>query len=607
MNTAELRPVGVTAPASSAALSIPSMPASRSTPCRAIRVGTRFRPAAARTAAIVVAVLVLAALPGRSSIAPLVESDYCYTLLAAERLATGRGLTSLDPVAPFQPWEYRADFVFLTKWPAGYPLLVAGVRVLSGVTTLNAACGIALACCAVALVGWFTWARRVVSGRWMSIAAGGVAASASVSVAALVNPRTDTLIVAALPWILCLAQDRLAGATGKRGVAGLALLGVVCGALFWIRYAAIFVPIGVGAAVFVGRLHGRFRRRGGIAFVAGCAAPIVALLAVNRIFGPGDATVTQLNLGGGIDAQFSWALLARAWRGLTDFGLYPHRPEAAALCAAAPAALIAALLLRFGFAGAREALRHPAVTIGLAVIAALLAELVLTTALFAAKYDYVGLSRYYEPVRPILAVLCIAAASKLVSRTDFGGASVARPVGILSKLGQAAVLVAMLPVLHWNVFHAWARPFERWRHARQDRAPSGAWAQAFAPDASGLYAWLARNAPPDVVVFSNFHDYLGWELGVPALPIPPDEDTLSNWLDRAARRRGVEKPRAVFALARDNAWRDHALPAVADVIRTFRLRLAEGASSGDGWAVYESALPDPATSITTPTRAAALR
>lgn len=606
MNTAELNYVGETAPPTSGGRSSRSTSASRSSARRKIGYGARIRPAATRAAAVVVATLVLAALPGLTSIAPLVESDYCYTLLAAERLATGHGLTSLDPVAPFQPWEYRADFVFLTKWPAGYPLLVAFIRVVSGVTTLNAACGVALASCAVALVGWFTWARRIVSGRWMSIAAGCITASVSVSVAALVNPRTDTLIVAALPWILCFAQDRLAGATGKRGVAGLALLGVVCGALFWIRYAAIFVPIGIGAAAVVLCQRRRAAFRCGFAYVGGCATPILALLALNRVFGPDDATVTQLNLGGGIEARFSWALLARAWSGLTDFGLYPHRPEVAVLCAAMPPALVVAMLLRFRFAGAGQALRHPAVMIGLAVIAALLAELVLTTALFGAKYDYVGLSRYYEPVRPILAVLCVAAAAKLVSRPDLRGV-LRRPVGVICKFGQAAVFLATLGVLHWNVFHAWARPFERWRHIRQDHAPSGAWAQAFAPDASGLYAWLARNTAPDVVVFSNFHDYLGWELGAPALPIPPDEDTLANWLDHAARMRGVEKTRAVFALARDNAWRDHYLPNLSVVIRKFRLRPAEDAPSGEGWAVYECTSLHSAPSIPTPARAAALR
>ena len=101
----------------------------------------------------------LALLPHRTEIPPNIESDYCYLLLAADRFHDGQGLTSLAPQAPHQPWEWRYDWGWLTQWPIGYPLLVAGVRRVLGGTTINACLWINLAACALALVGWFAWVR----------------------------------------------------------------------------------------------------------------------------------------------------------------------------------------------------------------------------------------------------------------------------------------------------------------------------------------------------------------------------------------------------------------------------------------------------------------
>jgi len=62
--------------------------------------------------AIAVLAAALAVLSARATVPPLVESDYCYQLIAADRMFQGRGLTCPNPVAPFQPWalalyEYR--------------------------------------------------------------------------------------------------------------------------------------------------------------------------------------------------------------------------------------------------------------------------------------------------------------------------------------------------------------------------------------------------------------------------------------------------------------------------------------------------------------------
>ena len=60
-------------------------------------------------AAVVILSALLALLPHRIAIPPLVESDYCYLLLAADRLMDGAGLSTLRPVAPLQPWFWQGD------------------------------------------------------------------------------------------------------------------------------------------------------------------------------------------------------------------------------------------------------------------------------------------------------------------------------------------------------------------------------------------------------------------------------------------------------------------------------------------------------------------
>ena len=104
--------------------------------------------------AILVVALALVLLPGRAQIAPLVESDYCYLLMAADRMFDGLGPTAPLPVAPFQPWSWRADWALLTRWPIGYPILIASVRWLFDLSTIAACRWISLVACAAALVGW---------------------------------------------------------------------------------------------------------------------------------------------------------------------------------------------------------------------------------------------------------------------------------------------------------------------------------------------------------------------------------------------------------------------------------------------------------------------
>ena len=161
-------------------------------------------------AAIAGLATVLALLPGRASIPPLVESDYCYLLTAADMLVDGRGPVAPMPVAPFQPWSWQADWAFLTKWPVGYPLLVAGLRSVFGITSIAACRVMCIVACAAALVGWFLWIKRIVPAGITGVLVAAVGAGCAVSTASLINPSTDLLVGALLPYVLLLVVAAVA-------------------------------------------------------------------------------------------------------------------------------------------------------------------------------------------------------------------------------------------------------------------------------------------------------------------------------------------------------------------------------------------------------------
>ncbi len=582
-------------------------------------------PAASRAFPLALALLAVFALltflPWRTAIAPQVESDYCYSLLAAERFAEGKGLTSLDPVAPFQPWDYRADFVFLTKWPVGYPLLVWLVRLFAGGTTLAAASWLAVAACAAALVGWFAWTRQMVGGKWTPILAGLAVASCGVSAGGLLHPRTDTIVTAALPWLLLLAArvslsgtkfaqhvapgsaslERKRDSDGRCAVALHVLLGLLCGSLVWIRYAAVFIPLGIGAIVVSMTWRNRRGVRAALAFVAGCAAPVLALLAINQAWGVAETVQSRLNLGQGVRANMNPALLLTAWSRLTDFGFYAHRPEARLLCAGVPIALAIWLAVRSGRRLLADVLARAEVALGLGLIVALLIELVLATALFGAKYDYVSLGRYYEPVRPLLLSLCIAGAVSLCRPKSAQTASVraghahgptagggkGRSARLPVMALRAAIVGALAIILHWNAAFAWPQSYRKWLATPQERGPSGAWAQAFSPGAPSLYARLAQKDPDELILFSNFHEFLAFETDTPTYPLPQNMDTARRWVSAIAHHRGISNPQVLFILDPDNRWRSAWQPNMDDVVDRLALLPRDAPQPAHGWRIFE--------------------
>ena len=99
----------------------------------------------------------------------------------------------------------------------------------------------------------------------------------------------------------------------------------------------------------------------------------------------------------------------------------------------------------------------------------------------------------------------------------------------------------------------------------------------FEPGAADLYRWLNAQKTDNLIVISNFHDHVTLETQIPALPIPPDIETLKRWIHRIRQSRGIEEPRVIFVLDHDNRWRDYWIKPTAEVVEDFGLsQRAEG-------------------------------
>ncbi len=551
-------------------------------------------------AGVVAVVCVLAFLPSRTLIPPLVQSDYCYMLLAADRLYDGLGVTSLQPVAPLQPWAWQYDWGFLTQWPIGYPLLVCAVRLAFGLPTLAACQWISIAACAIGFVGWLSWIKSCVPRGATGVLLAAVAAGCTQTVGLLINPSTDVVLIALMPFALSFAVRAVryqadegsevgvptgepgAGVRGHpRRLGWLALSGLTAGGLFWIRYASIFVPLAIGVYLLIEWRFGGTRgsedspglptsrdvippAAGGglalwqVAFFGGCAAaPVGALLLINSVFGTG-STQARLNLGHDIGFDFSPRLIARAWWNFTDFSFYDYHWFAHWIYAFWPAALLVgtcAIRPLRRMVGAFAA--TPGVCLSAVVSGTLLGMLIAATALFGDKYDYVSLERYYLPIRPLYFLLFVA------------------PLALIPLRAVRVVLCIGLVIgCSWLVRQDWPRPYKRWLAANRATTPYGQWARCFEPGAADLYNWLRTQGGPDLIVVSNFHEYIALETGIPTLPIPKDVDTLTDWVERICASRGLTNPRVLFVLDPDNKGRDYWIPPPTTIVQTFALTVS---------------------------------
>lgn len=514
-------------------------------------------------ASVALVAILLTVLPHRAEIAPLIESDYAYLLMAADRLHDGLGPTATPPVAPGQPWNWQGDWAFLTQWPIGYPVMIASARTVFSASTIAACRAISIIACAAALVGWFLWTWRTVPPGLARLLLALAAAASSVSVASLANPSTDVLLVAALPWILlCVIQavTRLNHGdqphADRGATAWLIVAGLMAGGLCWVRYGSIFIAPAIVAYL----LYERFaRRRLGlrhiVSFAIAAALPVLAIMSVNRAWGAGASAQAQMNLGQSMGFDFSWTRIAQAWAMFTDLGYYDHRPEAPWLFATWPIAMIAGgLCFRSTRAALRTFFSRPAPCLSFVVLFALLALLVGSTTVFGDKFDYVALERYYQPVRPLY-LLLFATPLLLVPR----------------RVVRFAVCVGLLMACSWTTEQEWSRTYHRWVGADRPTTSYQAWSRCFEPGAEELYAWLIAQDDPSLIVVSNFHEYVALETGLPALPIPPDPATLDTWVEEIGAARGAHDLRVLFVLDPSNKRRDYWIAAPADVVEQFRL------------------------------------
>jgi len=492
-------------------------------------------------------------------VGPLIESDYCYQLMAADRWAHGHGPTALQPVAPHQPWEWSYDLGFLTQWPIGYSALIAGLRLLFGWTSLEAARWISVLCCAAALAGWYQWLRRMMPQGITGFLLAAAGAATAVPIGHLTNPSTDAILIASVPFVLLLAVGHsdlpFDNRNQKRHQASPAHVGLLAGGLCWIRYAAVFLPVAIGA------FYGWRAWRRGLSprrlfeFGFAAALPIAALLIINGAFGPPTSTQTQFNLGHTTAFNFSTSILSTTWLNFTDFGFYDHHAFVRRFLTLWPVILVVALLASRRIRSHLILREVPGILALSAVcVASLLGMLVLSTAVFGDKFQFVELDRYYLPIRPLYFALFVA------------------PICLLPYRSVRAICcVALVLVALWIVQVDWARTYSRTMQDPRETTPYGQWTRCFSPGAAELYGWLRANAGPDWIIVSNYHEYVALETGIATLPIPPDAASLERWTQRIATTRNVTHPRVVFVLDSDNRWRSHWIPPVPAIIKTFEL------------------------------------
>lgn len=517
--------------------------------------------------ALVLVTAALFAIPQLAQVPPTIEADNAYIFLAADRLWAGKGVTSIPPRAPLQPWSWEADWVFLTQWPLGYPVLICAARAITGAGTAQAAVALNVVCCALGLVGWFAWGRTCLPRSRLAWLLALTASAATFSMPNLVNPSSDSVLLAALPWTLLLAArglGRNADGTLRPSTALLGLTGLAAGLLTWVRYAAIFAPLAIGIYL-VGewRLRRGLRGRHVVTYLLASAAPILTLVAINRALGPEISTQQQFNLGSTLSWQMPPKTLLAAWLNLTRQTPYAHRPEAVWFFALLlPLAGIALpLLLRPLRSAARRFWVSPPALLSLACMLTLLLTLVAASVLFQGKYNYAELARYYQPARPFY-YLC------------FAGPLVLAPW----RWWRAGICAGLLLTCSWLINQDARRAHTRLLARRFEVTDYGRVARHFTPGSRELFTWLRDQAGPELVVFSNFHEEIAMEAGIPASPTPQDNRELQRWLSRIRQARGVENLRVLFVLHPDNDYRDYYLDAPAEIRRRFALEAPADAS-----------------------------
>jgi hypothetical protein len=307
-----------------------------------------------------------------------------------------------------------------------------------------------------------------------------------------------------------------------------------------------------------------------VAVFAVCAAlPIAGLLALNAAYGVNTSVQEQLNLGSRFSVNLDIELVATAWQRFTEQTIYAHRPEASAVFAwIVPILGMLALLivrrsdrsaesLTTGLDESRWA-RHDGCYLSASIAAAMLVMLVVATACFSSKYHFVDLDRYYQPIRPLYWLLFLGPIVRLRHRWP-----------------RVVVCIALVAAGSWFVQQDAGRAYARAIAADRAATDYGRAVLRFEPGSRELFAWLKKQAAPDLVAFSNFHDDIALETGIAACPTPADAAEMNEWLERIKAARGVDELRVLFVLDPDNRNRAYFLPPVDEVIEKLDLVATE--------------------------------
>lgn len=484
-------------------------------------------------------VAALVALPHRRDIAPIIETDNTYIFLAVDRMYEGDGPTALPVRMCLTSVTWRGDWEFLTEWPMGYPLLLYAARMVLGVDSVTAGVSLSVLGCGVALVGWFAWIKRCLPKRLPATLIALVATASTFSISNLVNPRADIIIIALVPLVLLLAAHGLgwkreSGGPERVSLGWMALLGLVAGALYWIRYAAIFVPVGIGLYLLA---EWWVRRRVSLKVVVvygiSSLAPILLLVVINRVFGNNECTQYQLPPPGYHNPyKVNAELFQTMWSFFSNQTPYYYRSEQPWFFA--QVLPIAGSLLPLLFSRSRQAMKaflsSPPVLLSVILTAALLVELVAATALFGRHYYLVA--RHYQPIGPFYFLLFVGPLLTFKSR------------GV-----RAAACVPLVLACAWYVDRDACATYARRLAADRTVTDYGRRGQHFEPHSRILYSWLRAQKGGDLVVFSELPYEIAIETGIPACFIPLNvEEMNTGWLAPIARTRGIEKLRLLFVL-----------------------------------------------------------
>ena len=541
----------------------------------------RWREPALRStaccAATVVVVTALGVLCARARIVPVIIADNATIFLATDRLCDGLGLTATPPKLPLEAWDWARDWTFMTRWPAGFPLILYAARMLLGVGSAQAAIAISVLCCGVALVGWFVLVRRCLPRRLPATLIALLAAGSTLTLTNLVRPSGDTVLLAALPLVLMLAwwalgwqkrtentdsadpcgQRSTVRGQGEPAWARLVVFGLAAGALVWVRYAAAFVPLGISVFLAIEWLwYHRVRFVHVAVFGLAASAPILALAGMNRAWGDDLPVQQQYPVGGRLSLDVDAEMFATAWHRFTQQTFYHHRPEAAWFFAVAVP--LGGLVLPFALRSSRRWMAafvsSPPLRLCVSVTAACLIMLLVMSAVFRERFHFVGLDRYYTPIRPFYYLFFIGPIAALGSRT-------------LRVLACIPLLLAG----SWLVQQDWVRTYRRVLARPGAVTPYGRRAVYFEPHSAALYEWLKARRSDHLLVLSNFHDEIALETRIPACPTPRDRAELETWIARVKRARAVNDLRVLFVLDPDNHGRRYFLLPPAELVERFEL------------------------------------